>query len=254
MGYSNNYFPLVKVIYPYIFIYIFISISLSSLTSLQRQGAGNQLYFRTNRGKSVPRLPGPPEMKVEPLKEKSRLMSNDSSSLRSMVYASFFGALTAVGAYIIIPLPPVPITLQTLFLGLAGTLLGARLAALSQVVYLLLGVIGLPVFAGGKAGLGVLFGPTGGYLIGFIAAAYLIGTLAALKSSPGFLWLCFSITIGFAVLYLLGVVQLSIVARLSPLKALAAGVLPFLPGDVVKILLTAWIARKLRDRLGGSLP
>ncbi|MCE5262270.1 MAG: biotin transporter BioY [Deltaproteobacteria bacterium] len=180
-------------------------------------------------------------------------MNPEEASLRGMVYASLFGALTAVGAYIVIPLPPVPITLQTLFLGLAGALLGARLGALSQIVYLLLGIIGLPVFAGGKAGLGVLFGPTGGYLIGFVAAAFVIGKLAALKDRPGFAWLCFSLVAGTAVLYGLGVLQLSLVARLDPVKALAVGVLPFLPGDAVKILLTAMIALKLRDRLRGRL-
>jgi len=81
-------------------------------------------------------------------------MTPERTSLRGMVYASMFGALTAIGAYIIIPLPPVPITLQTLFLNPAGALPGGYLGALSQVVYILLGVIGLPVFAGGKAGLG----------------------------------------------------------------------------------------------------
>jgi len=170
-----------------------------------------------------------------------------------MVYASLFGALTAVGAYIVIPLPPVPITLQTLFLGLAGLLLGARLGALSQILYLLLGVIGLPVFAGGKAGIGVLIGPTGGYLIGFVAAAYAIGTLASLKNRPGFFWLCVCLTGGAAIIYTLGVLQLALVARLTPLKALTVGVLPFLPGDVIKIVLAALITLKLRDRLGEKL-
>lgn len=180
-------------------------------------------------------------------------MNQEQPSLRGMVYASLFGALTALGAYIIIPLPPVPITLQTLFMGLAGALLGGRLAALSQTVYILLGIIGLPVFAGGKAGFGVLFGPTGGYLIGFVAAAFVIGKLAALKERPGFAWLCFSLIAGTAVLYTLGVLQLSLVARLTPLKALAVGVLPFLPGDALKIILTVIVALKLRDRLGGKL-
>jgi biotin transport system substrate-specific component len=170
-----------------------------------------------------------------------------------MVYASLFGALTAVGAYIIIPLPPVPITLQTLFLGLAGTLLGARLGALSQVVYLLLGILGLPVFAGGKAGLGVLFGPTGGYLIGFVAAAFVIGKFAALKTRPGFAWICLSLAVGAMVIYALGILQLSLVARLTAVKAMAVGVLPFLPGDGIKIVLTAMIALKLRGRLDGKL-
>ena len=181
-------------------------------------------------------------------------MQPEQTSLRGMVYASLFGALTAVGAYIIIPLPPVPITLQSLFMGLAAVLLGGRLGALSQTVYLLLGIIGLPVFAGGKAGLGVLLGPTGGYLIGFVAAAFVIGRLAALRERPGFAWLCLCLTAGTAVLYTLGVLQLSLVARLSPLKALAVGALPFLIGDGIKIVITALIALKLRDRIGVKLP
>ena len=181
-------------------------------------------------------------------------MNPEQTSLRGMIYASLFGALTAVGAYIIIPLPPVPITLQTLFLGLAGVILGGRLGALSQTVYLFLGIIGLPVFAGGKAGLGVLFGPTGGYLIGFVAAAFVIGKLAALKARPGFAWLCFSLAAGTAVIYALGLLQLVLVARLTFVKALAVGVLPFLPGDGIKIVITAMIALKLRGRIGGNLP
>ncbi|MBW2650107.1 MAG: biotin transporter BioY, partial [Deltaproteobacteria bacterium] len=77
-------------------------------------------------------------------------------STRGMTYAAMFGAMTALGAYIIIPLPLVPITLQTFVMYLAASLLGGYLGALSQIVYILLGIIGLPVFAGGKAGLGVL--------------------------------------------------------------------------------------------------
>ena len=181
-------------------------------------------------------------------------MNPHPPSLRRMVYASLFGALTAAGAYIIIPLPPVPITLQTLFLGLAALLLGGRLGALSQGVYLLLGVIGLPVFAGGKAGLGVLLGPTGGYLIGFIAAAWLIGLLAEGRKNAGFAWLCFCLAAGTSVIYALGVLQLALVARLTLAKALVVGVLPFLAGDLFKIVLTALIALKLRERLGERFP
>jgi biotin transport system substrate-specific component len=180
-------------------------------------------------------------------------MNTEQTSLRGIHHAALFGALTAVGAYIIIPLPPVPITLQTLFLGLAALLLGGRLGALSQAVYVMLGVIGLPVFAGGKAGLGVLLGPTGGYLIGFILAAFVIGKLAALKTRPGFAWLCLSLVAGTVVIYACGILQLTLVARLTFLKALTVGALPFLPGDIIKIVLAAVITLKLRDRLGGKL-
>jgi biotin transport system substrate-specific component len=177
-------------------------------------------------------------------------MNNEQLSLRGMVYASLFGALTAAGAWMIIPLPPVPITLQTLFMGLAAILLGGRLGALSQGIYILLGILGLPVFAGGKAGIGVLLGPTGGYLVGFIVAAFVIGWLAERKKRAGFAWLVFSLLAGTAVVYLLGVLQLALAARLTLMKALTLGVLPFLIGDVFKILLTALLAIKLRQRIG----
>jgi biotin transport system substrate-specific component len=181
-------------------------------------------------------------------------MNNENITLRGMVYASLFGALTAAGAYIIIPLPPVPITLQTLFMGLAAILLGGRLGALSQVVYIMLGIIGLPVFAGGKAGLGVLLGPTGGYLTGFVIAAYIIGWMVKLKESGGFAWISLCLLVGTLFVYLPGVLQLAFVARLTMAKALAVGVLPFLVGDLFKIALTALLALKLRKNLGNILP
>lgn len=176
-------------------------------------------------------------------------MKANSMNLKGMIYASMFGAVTAVGAFIIIPLPPVPITLQTLFTALSGALLGGTLGALSQVVYVLLGIIGLPVFAGGKAGLGVLFGPTGGYLIGFIAGAYVIGKMVEFRKEKAFLWIAFSILLGFTVIYLLGILQLSLVAKFSFIKALSVGALPFVIGDILKILVATFITLKLRDRL-----
>jgi biotin transport system substrate-specific component len=176
-------------------------------------------------------------------------MPEKKRSLRGMVYASMFGALTAVGAYIMIPLPPVPITMQTLFVNLAGALLGGSLGALSQVVYILLGVIGLPVFAGGKAGAGVLLGPTGGYLIGFVVGAYVIGKLTAIRKKPGFIWLVCAMSIGIALVYLLGIIQLMIVAKLDYDKAIAVGLLPPLPGDILKIIIAALITLKIRDHL-----
>lgn len=176
-------------------------------------------------------------------------MKNNKVSVRGMVYASMFGAATAVGAYIIIPLPPVPITLQTFFLYLSAVLLGGRLAALSQFIYLLLGVIGLPVFSGGRAGLGVLFGPTGGYLIGFLLGAFIIGKMVELRERPGLLWIMISMVAGTISIYLLGVIQLSLVAKLTLIKSISAGIIPFLIGDVLKIIIASAITLKVRDRI-----
>ncbi len=176
-------------------------------------------------------------------------MEDKTLSLRGMIYASMFGAITAVGAYLLIPFPLVPITLQTLFLYLSGALLGGRLGALSQVIYILLGIIGLPVFSGGKAGIGVLFGPTGGYIVGFIAAAYIVGRLNEIKKTPGFFWVAASMAAGTTVIYVFGVIQLSFVAKLSIEKALSVGVLPFLIGDGLKIIAATIITLKIRDKI-----
>jgi biotin transport system substrate-specific component len=177
-------------------------------------------------------------------------MKREILSLRGMVYASMFGAITAVGAYIVIPLPLVPITLQTFFVSLAPALLGGALGALSQVIYVLIGLIGLPVFAGGKAGFGVLIGPTGGYLAGFIIGAYIIGKLIEMKQKPGFVWMVSAMVVGHVALYALGVAQLMFVAKLSLGKAVAVGVIPTVPGGIAKILAAAFVALKLRDKIG----
>jgi biotin transport system substrate-specific component len=171
---------------------------------------------------------------------------NESNRLRQMVYASMFGALTAVGSLIVIPLQPVPITLQTMFTSLAGIMLGGYTAALSQVIYVLLGLIGLPVFAGGKAGLGTLFGPSGGYLIGFIAGAYVIGKIIEQKDKPGLAWIGLALVAGNAVIYGFGITQLSLVAHLPWVKALMLGFVPFLAGDAIKLAAAAWLGLKFR--------
>ena len=182
-----------------------------------------------------------------------RLMS-EGSSLRGRIYASMFGALTAVGAYIVVPVPPVPVTMQTFFLYLAACLLGGPLGAWSQAVYVLIGAVGLPVFAAGKGGLGVLLGPTGGYLIGFIVGAYVTGRLAQGGKPAGSVRLLLAMAAGTVCLYALGVAQLMLVARLSPAKALAVGVLPFLPGDAAKMaaaVFVVWILRNQPPFRGG---
>ncbi len=166
-------------------------------------------------------------------------------STRGMVYASLFGALTAVGAFLSIPLQPVPITLHTLFLNVAGLLLGGSLGALSQIVYLLLGVVGLPVFSGGKAGFGVLLGPTGGYLAGFVFGAWIIGYVVRWRRDPSLFWMIAAVAAGHVIIYALGVLQLSYVAHLGLRKALAVGVLPFLPGDALKAVAAALIVRRI---------
>ena len=167
-------------------------------------------------------------------------------NIRQMTLISLFAALTAVGAFISIPLYPVPLSLQTLFTLLAGMTLGSVMGASSQIIYVLLGVIGLPVFAGFKAGIGILFGPTGGFLFGFIISAYVIGRIIeTIKEKKIFYYLLAGFA-GTVIIYFIGVTQLSLVTGIGIKKALLIGALPFLPGDILKIIAASFIARKFK--------
>ena len=149
-----------------------------------------------------------------------------------------FIALTIAGAYIRIPLffTPVPITLQTFFVILAGAFLGKKLGLLSQAGYLLVGIFGLPVFTGA-----VLLGPTSGYLIGFVLAAWVIGRILGSDQEAAFSKIAFAMLAGSAILFTTGALWLSVIMHISLSKAFALGVLPFIPGDIVKIMAAATI-------------
>jgi len=165
--------------------------------------------------------------------------------LQYMAYASLMAALTAVGAYVHIPFGPIPIVLQNLFVLLAGLLLGSRWGAISIGIYLLVGAIGIPVFAGAKGGIAHFIGPTGGYLVGFLLASYIVGFIsehAQRRLSIDIL----AVTLGSVAVYLLGVPWLKVVAGLSWGKALSVGVLPFLVGDAIKACAAVMLARMLR--------
>ncbi len=105
-------------------------------------------------------------------------------SIKNTVFASLFAALTAVGGYIAVPIGPVPIVLSNLFVILAGLLLKPKWAAASMGIFLFLGAIGLPVFSGGKSGFAALFGPTGGFLFGFLASAFVISLICRSAKKP----------------------------------------------------------------------
>ncbi|MBI1935205.1 biotin transporter BioY [Candidatus Woesearchaeota archaeon] len=113
----------------------------------------------------------------------------ERSKIKGMIFAALFAALTGAVAWFKIPLPftPVPITLQTLMVLLSGAALGAYYGALSMIVYLILGVIGLPVFAGGSSGIPALLGPTGGYLLSYPVAAFVVGKMIEKKNLSAFL-------------------------------------------------------------------
>lgn len=167
-------------------------------------------------------------------------------NIRQMTLISLFAALTAVGAFISIPLYPVPLTLQTLFTLLAAMTLGSVMGASSQIIYVLLGIIGLPVFAGFKAGIGILFGPTGGFLFGFIISAYVIGKIIEAKKERNFFYYLLAGLSGMVIIYITGITQLSLVTGIGIKRALLIGALPFLPGDILKIIAASFIVHKFK--------
>ncbi len=172
--------------------------------------------------------------------------------LRWMVLASLMAALTAVGAYIHVPIGPVPIVLSTLFVLLSGLLLGSRWGLTSMGLYLLVGAIGIPVFAGGKGGFAHFFGPTGGYLLGYVLAAGLTGFIS--ERSRGLLILdILAILVGSIAIYGLGVPWLKMVTRMSWTKTLMVGMVPFLLGDAIKASVAIILARSVRPILKRQL-
>lgn len=167
---------------------------------------------------------------------------------RQLVLAALFAALTAVCSQIQIPLPMIPINLALFAVHLCGALLGAKWGALSMAVYALLGAVGVPVFAGFGSGPAVLFGKTGGYIIGYILCAAIVGLLSR-RLGFTFPKLCLSMVIGVAVCYVFGTAWFMVISGLNLATSLSYCVLPFLPGDAVKILLAAFLALRLRKPL-----
>ena len=178
---------------------------------------------------------------------------DSSNQLRMMVYASLFAALTAIGAFLAVPIGPVPIVLQNMFVYLAGLLMGSRWGLASVGVYLLAGACGLPVFAGGLGGIGRIVGPTGGYLIGYLPAVYIIGKISA-RTHQGAVYDVLAMICATVVLYACGVSWLKIVTGMTPAKALAVGMAPFLVGDALKIAAAAAIAKTLRPVMRAQGP
>ena len=179
-------------------------------------------------------------------------MDTSTRQLRLMVYSAIMAALIAVGAYIVIPIGPVPIVLQNLFVMLAGLLLGGRWGLISVAVYLLAGAVGLPVFAGGTGGLGKFVGPTGGYLVGFAVAAFVIGSISE-RSRERVIFDILAMIVGTFIIYAFGVSWLKIVTGMTVSKAMAVGMVPFLPGDCLKIAAAVPIIRSLRSMLAGNI-
>jgi biotin transport system substrate-specific component len=169
-------------------------------------------------------------------------------SERRILLIAFFTALIIVGSFIRIPLPPVPLTLQTLFALMAGYMGGPAIALMSVGIYLLLGAIGLPVFSGG-GGFALLFGPTGGYLLALLPAAL----IASFGGSERVWKMILFGLLATTVIYLGGVLMLAYILSISLAQAIVVGVLPFLIGDGIKLGLAIALSRRFSNRVRSLL-
>jgi len=170
---------------------------------------------------------------------------SSTNDIHNTVYASLFAALIAVGAFIAIPVGPVPIVLQNFFVLLAGLTLGSRLGMVSVAVYLLAGAVGLPVFAGATGGIGRILGPTGGYLLGYLPAVWVTGFIAG---GEGKKWHrdAAAAVCGSLIVYACGVPWLKGITGMTWGASLGVGMLPFLAGDAAKVAAAVWVIRVVR--------
>lgn len=147
--------------------------------------------------------------------------------------AVVFAILTWVGANVYVPLEPVPVTLQTLFVLLAGAFIGTRYGLASQLLYVTAGAAGLPAFAGGAAGWAILTGPTGGYLLSFLVAPVVVSVV--IRRNPGLVGQAAAFTLGTMVIFALGISHLALFYTHDVAAAVQVGLVPFIPGAFLKI-------------------
>ena len=170
--------------------------------------------------------------------------------MKDITLISLFTALIAIGAFIRIPIPVVPFTLQFLFTMLAGLLLGGKLGALSVGIYIVLGLVGLPIFTQG-GGIGYIFTPTFGYIIGFCVGAYITGNIANKVTNPSYKRLYTANFIGLGIVYLFGMIYYYLISNFyldSPIGLWPLFLYCFLlavPGDIVLCIIAATIAKRI---------
>ncbi|MCL2231473.1 MAG: biotin transporter BioY [Treponema sp.] len=172
-----------------------------------------------------------------------------SKMLIKIALTALFAALTAAGAFIAIPVGPIPIVLQNIFAVLSGVILGPVLGGAAVGLYLLAGILGLPVFAGGTGGIARFAGPTGGYLIGYLLSAIAAGLIAGRPNAntrSSLLRISIAVIAGLLIVYVPGTAWLKIRLNLSWLGALGMGFFPFVVGDILKGIAAVAIAPRLR--------
>lgn len=171
-------------------------------------------------------------------------------TLQSIITA-LFAAIIAVSGFISIPLPgsPVPIVLQNMMPVLAGAILGGLQGGGATGLFLLAGILGLPVFSGGRGGMAHLAGPTGGFLVGYFLAALVVGFYigkATVEKKTSFFKILIGCFLAFLVIYIPGIAQFMAITKKSLPATLPLVLIPYIPGDLIKLVLTSLIAYKVR--------
>lgn len=177
---------------------------------------------------------------------------------RDMILVALFTALTVVGAYISIPIPPVPVTFQNLICILAGGIIGSKKGALSQILYTGLGLIGLPVFAGGKGGFDRILSPTFGYILGFILCAYIVGKLSEKlieDKDESIVKLSMITILGTLTIYAVGTAYLYLIMNfvlvepMSIMSSIKIGIAPFFIKDTILAIFAAFVIKRVSKAL-----
>ena len=174
-------------------------------------------------------------------------------STRQIILCGLFAALISILAQISIPLPftTVPFTLQIFGIAITGLILGSKCGFISTLIYLILGAIGIPLFANFAGGISVLFGPTGGFLLGYPLMAFIIG-YAKEKFNSNFIT-CLSMILGLAIVYTLGTIMFSFITGNTILQSLIYCVVPFIAVDILKLILAYIIGETVCKRVFSSL-
>jgi biotin transport system substrate-specific component len=171
---------------------------------------------------------------------------------RNLVLIALFAALTAIGGFLNIPTPTVPFSLQFLFCAYAGVLLGSKNALLSQVLYLSIGLIGLPVFTKG-GGIGYVFQPSFGFLLGFAVCAFIIGLIVERAAKPSLMRITLAVLLGLLSTYIIGTIYLYLITNylaapgneINFSTAIAWGVTPFILFDLIKVAIVSITSLKI---------
>lgn len=176
-------------------------------------------------------------------------------TVRGMVFMAIFSALICVAAPFSVQVGPIPITLATFAIYLAGAILGGKRGMIAVIVYIMLGAVGLPVFSNFSGGFTALLGPTGGYIIGYIPLVFLSGIFAEINSKKhrAVLNMIIGMLLGTIALYTFGTAWFMIMTKSSLGRALALCALPFIPGDGLKIVCVSAIAIPLKSKLSSVI-